>query len=321
MLDEYRKRRDSLHEWLTADPRLRVPQAGGRVLPVRRHQRRCCRPAGSATSTDFAQALLDESRVAVTPGEAFDAPGFVRMSYATSMEHLREGSRRLLEFVGSARRRGAAASGDDEDARIRGRRPMTADHGEGRRGDRRVEQSPEVRQPGGARLRQAGLHGHPDQPARARSRRAEEPTRRCSTCPGRSTWRRSTCRPRSASRSSRRSPAKRIAEVWLNPGAESDALIARARRSRSSRSSPAASSPSAESLRLKQLLPVRHVMPSHHKRHAPATTRRPLRHQPRRHERLPSRRRAPPRPRLPAAEAGRRRRRAAPARRASTSPI
>ena len=28
-----------------------------------------------------------------------DAPGFVRMSYATSMEHLREGSRRLLEFV------------------------------------------------------------------------------------------------------------------------------------------------------------------------------------------------------------------------------
>ena len=54
---------------------------------------------GFRTSTDFAQALLDESRVAVTPGEAFDAPGFVRLSYATSMENLREGSRRLLEFV------------------------------------------------------------------------------------------------------------------------------------------------------------------------------------------------------------------------------
>jgi len=37
--------------------------------------------------------------VAVTPGEAFDAPGFIRISYATSMEKLREGSRRLLEFV------------------------------------------------------------------------------------------------------------------------------------------------------------------------------------------------------------------------------
>ena len=37
--------------------------------------------------------------VAVTPGEAFDAPGFVRISYATSMDTLREGSRRMLEFV------------------------------------------------------------------------------------------------------------------------------------------------------------------------------------------------------------------------------
>ena len=54
---------------------------------------------GLRTSTDFAQALLDEARVAVTPGEAFDAPGFVRISYATSMENLREGSRRMLEFV------------------------------------------------------------------------------------------------------------------------------------------------------------------------------------------------------------------------------
>ncbi len=56
-------------------------------------------PGGLRTSTDFAQALLDEARVAVTPGEAFDAPGFIRISYATSMENLREGSSRLLEFV------------------------------------------------------------------------------------------------------------------------------------------------------------------------------------------------------------------------------
>ena len=38
---------------------------------------------GFTTSIDFAQALLDEQRVAVTPGEAFDSPGFIRMSYAT----------------------------------------------------------------------------------------------------------------------------------------------------------------------------------------------------------------------------------------------
>jgi aspartate aminotransferase len=98
MLDEYRRRRDSLFEWLMADPRLRCRKPAGafymfidisEVLSL----------DGFRTSNDFAQALLDEARVAVTPGEAFDAPGFIRISYATSMETLREGSTRLLEFV------------------------------------------------------------------------------------------------------------------------------------------------------------------------------------------------------------------------------
>ena len=64
---------------------------------------------GIRTSAEFAQALLDDTRVAVTPGEAFDAPGFVRLSYATSMETLREGSRRLVEFVGAHAPRAAVA--------------------------------------------------------------------------------------------------------------------------------------------------------------------------------------------------------------------
>ena len=98
MLDEYRRRRDSLFEWLMADPRLRCRKPAGAfymfidisdVLSL----------DGFRTSNEFAQALLDEARVAVTPGEAFDAPGFIRISYATSMETLREGSTRLLEFV------------------------------------------------------------------------------------------------------------------------------------------------------------------------------------------------------------------------------
>ncbi len=36
----------------------------------------------------------------MTPGEAFDAPGTIRISFATSMALLKEGSARLLEFVG-----------------------------------------------------------------------------------------------------------------------------------------------------------------------------------------------------------------------------
>jgi aspartate aminotransferase len=66
-------------------------------------------PGGFRTSLDFADALLEESRVAVTPGEAFDAPGFIRISYATSIENLREGSTRLLEFVRAHATQAAAA--------------------------------------------------------------------------------------------------------------------------------------------------------------------------------------------------------------------
>jgi aspartate aminotransferase len=109
MLDEYRKRRDRLHAWLTADPRLRCNKPAGAfymfvdisdVLST----------DGLRTSLDFADALLDESRVAVTPGEAFDAPGTIRISYATSMEMLEEGSRRLLEFVAKHAPQTAAAN-------------------------------------------------------------------------------------------------------------------------------------------------------------------------------------------------------------------
>ncbi|MES1255329.1 MAG: pyridoxal phosphate-dependent aminotransferase [Acidobacteriota bacterium] len=98
MLDEYRRRRDQLYDWLTADPRLtcRKP-AGAFYLFV--DVTAAMAAAGLETSAAFAEALLEDARVAVTPGEAFDAPGFIRISYATSMETLREGSRRLLEFV------------------------------------------------------------------------------------------------------------------------------------------------------------------------------------------------------------------------------
>ena len=110
MLDEYRTRRDELHEWLTADPRLRCRKPAG-AFYMFLDISGVLSSDGFRTSADFAEALLDEARVAVTPGEAFDAPGFVRMSYATSMENLREGSGRLVEFVGAHAPRAAVAAG------------------------------------------------------------------------------------------------------------------------------------------------------------------------------------------------------------------
>ena len=108
MLDQYRQRRDSLCQWLTADPRLRCRKpAGAFYLFV--DIRGLLSVDGLRSSAQFAQALLEEARVAVTPGEAFDAPGFLRLSFATSIDTLREGSRRLVEFVGAHAPRAAVA--------------------------------------------------------------------------------------------------------------------------------------------------------------------------------------------------------------------
>jgi len=98
MLDEYRTRRDRIHEWLTASPGIQCVKPNGafylfpNISGLLGH-------GGIMTSEDFAQALLEKEHVVVTAGEAFDAPGFLRISYATSMEQLREGATRILRFA------------------------------------------------------------------------------------------------------------------------------------------------------------------------------------------------------------------------------
>src|SRR5438128_5740325 len=50
-------------------------------------------------SNSFSEFLLEEARVAVVPGIAFGADDHVRISYATSMERIREGVRRIEAAV------------------------------------------------------------------------------------------------------------------------------------------------------------------------------------------------------------------------------
>jgi aspartate aminotransferase len=98
MLAEYRKRRDQLHTWLTADPRIKcVKPAGAFYLFI--DISALLSPDGIRTSAEFAERLLHEGHVALTAGEAFEAPGFLRISYATSMEQLREGTNRIMAFI------------------------------------------------------------------------------------------------------------------------------------------------------------------------------------------------------------------------------
>lgn len=48
---------------------------------------------------EWSNALLEEVKVAVIPGSGFGAPNFVRISYATSIDQLIEGFKRIKEFI------------------------------------------------------------------------------------------------------------------------------------------------------------------------------------------------------------------------------
>jgi aspartate aminotransferase len=98
MLNEYQQRRDQVIAWLAEEPRLRcsVPQGAFYVFP---DVSDFLSPDGLRTSADFSDALLLEEHVVTTPGEAFDTPGFIRLSYATSLDRLREGITRLIRFA------------------------------------------------------------------------------------------------------------------------------------------------------------------------------------------------------------------------------
>ena len=48
---------------------------------------------------EFADKLLDDVKVAVVPGEGFGAPGFIRLSFATSMENIKKGLDRIEKWL------------------------------------------------------------------------------------------------------------------------------------------------------------------------------------------------------------------------------
>jgi aspartate aminotransferase len=52
-----------------------------------------------SNSTDFCAALLNDAHVALVMGDDFGAPGYVRLSFATSLDILKAGLDRLESFL------------------------------------------------------------------------------------------------------------------------------------------------------------------------------------------------------------------------------
>jgi aspartate aminotransferase len=105
MRREYLTRRDRVWTWLTEDPRFTCvkPLGAFYLFP---YAAEALEPAGVRNTAEFAEALLHEAHVALTAGEGFDAPGYLRLSYATSIDRLREGVTRIHEFVRQRELRG-----------------------------------------------------------------------------------------------------------------------------------------------------------------------------------------------------------------------
>jgi len=97
MLAEYTARRAWLLAALREIPRLSCnePEGAFYAFPSVRE----CLGGELTTSADFASRLLTEEHTVVTDGAAFGAEGYLRISYATSMEQLVEGVTRIRRFV------------------------------------------------------------------------------------------------------------------------------------------------------------------------------------------------------------------------------
>lgn len=106
MLAEYAKRRRRIVDGLRAIPSVTCFEPGGAFYAfpnVAAYLANGSSEYSLAKDTaQLAQTLLDSARVAVVPGEAFGAPGYLRLSYATSIERIDEGLRRLNRFFARA---------------------------------------------------------------------------------------------------------------------------------------------------------------------------------------------------------------------------
>jgi aspartate aminotransferase len=97
MLNEYTARRAWLLDALEEIPHLScgAPEGAFYVFPNVRN----CLNAEIKSSAEFATRLLAEEQTVVTDGVGFGADGCIRISYATSMDQLREGVKRIKRFV------------------------------------------------------------------------------------------------------------------------------------------------------------------------------------------------------------------------------
>lgn len=92
MRDEFRKRRDLMAAEFRGVPQISyvLPQGAFYLF---------CDFSKLGSSEQIARQILDDVKVAAIPGDSFGAPGFIRLSFATSVERIQEGTKRIKEWI------------------------------------------------------------------------------------------------------------------------------------------------------------------------------------------------------------------------------
>ncbi len=103
MLTQFSKRREYVLGRLAEIPGISLATPGGAFYAFFNISSYFGKPLGSGkvvdNSSDFCTALLEDAHVALVTGDAFGAPGYVRLSFATSLDTLQAGFDRLQKFL------------------------------------------------------------------------------------------------------------------------------------------------------------------------------------------------------------------------------
>ncbi|MFH1360584.1 MAG: pyridoxal phosphate-dependent aminotransferase [Candidatus Omnitrophota bacterium] len=93
MRDEFKKRRDVMVSCLKEIPEIKfaVPQGAFYIF--------CDFSKIGSDANELAKRILEETNVAIIPGDGFGAKGYMRLSFATSVERIREGTKRIQDWV------------------------------------------------------------------------------------------------------------------------------------------------------------------------------------------------------------------------------
>lgn len=97
MVSEFKKRGDCLYKNLRKIKELKTLKPEGAFYLFPNIEKLLGKKY--PTSTAWAEALLEKECVAVVPGEAFCAPGYIRISYATDLKTLTTGIKKIQNFI------------------------------------------------------------------------------------------------------------------------------------------------------------------------------------------------------------------------------